>query len=306
MAFLLRRVQKRREHPTRALLAEGWGVLSYTTGGKGVTQLSWSCRATGPPPARSPPWGPHLRPISGRPPRLSPYLPAPWHLAGGAPQKSPAGRAPGPSGSQGPFPPGHPRPERTRTAVEGVDPGETRQAPVAERLHARGSARRRRRLRQIGNPTLIAQQRREGAGGGRAGRRGAGRGGQPRRPKLPGAGRRRGEAGKQVAGRSEPELPGEEGRAGEGRRAPPGALPATAARTSPAADPGAAAPQPARRLATSPGLRGGQGRGGGGRDQSARGSRAPSPAAARLQTRSGGVGSSPSLPGRPGERGSSL
>ena len=69
----------------------------------------------------------------------------------------------------------------------------------------------------------------------------------------------------------------EEGRAGEGRRAPPGALPAPATAASPAAVPRAAAPQPARQLATSPGLHGAQGRGGGGRDQSARGSRAPSP-----------------------------
>lgn len=70
------------------------------------------------------------------------------------------------------------RPMGTRTAVEGVDPREARQAPVAKRLHAGGSVRQR-LLGQMGNPTLIAQQRREGAGG-----RGAGRGGQTRWSKL--------------------------------------------------------------------------------------------------------------------------
>lgn len=76
-------------------------------------------------------------------------------------------------------------PMGTRTAVEGVDPREARQAPVAKRLHARGSARQR-FLGQMGNRTLIAQQRRKGAG-----RRGAGRGGQTRRSKLRSSGWRR-------------------------------------------------------------------------------------------------------------------
>lgn len=83
-----------------------------------------------------------------------------------------------------PLPPAQ-RPKGTRTAVEGVDPREARQAPVAKRLHARGSARQR-LLGQMGNPTLIAQQRREGAG-----RRGAGRGGQTRGSKLRSSGWRR-------------------------------------------------------------------------------------------------------------------
>lgn len=73
-------------------------------------------------------------------------------------------------------------PMGTRTAVEGVDPRQARQAPVAKRLHARSSARQS-LLGQMGNPTLIAQQRREGAGG-----RGAGRGGQTRRSKLQSSG----------------------------------------------------------------------------------------------------------------------
>lgn len=92
-----------------------------------------------------------------------------------------------------------------------------------------------------------------------AGRRGAGRGGQSWRPKLPSAGWRRAEggAGKQVAGRSEPELPGGRGRAGERPREPLGHC----GRGEPAADPGASSPQPARQLATCPGLRGAQGRG---------------------------------------------
>lgn len=89
----------------------------------------------------------------------------------------------------------------TRTAVEGVDPGEARQAPVAKRLHARGSAQQR-LLAQMGNPTLIAQQRREGAG-----RRGAGRSGQTREVEVAELRMEAGEPGKQVVGRSKPQLP---------------------------------------------------------------------------------------------------
>lgn len=258
------------------------------------------CAPLTPAPAGSPLWGPHPRLIAGRqaaPPASRPAR----HLGGSARSPQPAPAKPGnanPGGRRGSTRgsgtrsrPASPARAHTRTAVEGVDPREARQAPMAQRLHARGSARlRRRRLRQIGNPTLIAQQRREGAGGG------------PRRPKLPSAGWRRG-GGRETGSREErSEPPGRRERAGEGRRAPPGALPAPAAAASPAADPGAAAPQPARQLATSPGRRGAQGRGAGGgsRDQSARGSRAPSPAAARLQTPGGGAGSSRVSPTRRG------
>lgn len=219
------------------------------------------CAPFTPAPAGSPLWGSHQRLIAGRqaaPPASRPAR----HLGGraGSPQPAPAkpsnanpgGRRGSTRGSGTRSRPTSPARAHTRTAVEGVDPGEARQAPMAQRLHARGSARlRRRRLRQIGNPTLIAQQRREGAGGG------------PRRPKLPSAGWRRG-GGRETGSREErSEPPGRRGRAGEGRRAPPGALPAPAAAASPAADPGAAAPQPARQLATSPGLLGAQGRGAG-------------------------------------------
>lgn len=170
---------------------------------------------------------------------------------------------------------------------------------MAERLHARGSARRRRqRLRQIGNPTLIAQQRREGAGGGRAGRRGAGRGGQPGRPKLRSAPWRRGEAEKQVAGRSEPELPGEGG-CRRGPASAPGSPSGHCGRGEPCCGSrprGPAAPQPARQLATSPGLRGARGRGAGAATNR-REAPAPPPPAARLQTCS--VGQQPQFPRLP-------
>lgn len=170
---------------------------------------------------------------------------------------------------------------------------------MAQRLHARGSARRRRRrLRQIGNPTLIAQQRREGAGGGREGRPGAVRGSQPRRPKLPSAGWR---LGKQVAGRSEPEPPGGRRRAGAGSPAPPGALSAPASAASPAADPGDSASKPALQLATSPGLRGAEGRG----TRAATNGRevpAPPPPPQHASRPRGGVGSSPGPHRRPARR----
>lgn len=201
-----------------------------------MTQLSQLRRAAAPAPS-SPLWGPPVLPIAR--PHAAPRPPSPL----GTPPTVPAARALRASpacraGAVG-APPGRgtrprpaSRPARTRTAVQGVDPGEARQAPVAQRLHARGSGRRRRRrrLRQLGNPSLIAQQRREGARGGRQGRRGAGRGGQPGRPELPRAGWRRGEgeeeAGKQVAGRSEPGLLRGQRRTGQGSRAAPGVLPA--------------------------------------------------------------------------------
>ena len=57
MAFLLRRAQKeqpvgeRRVNTLRGSSPplQGWGELGYTTGGRGVTQLSWPRRSTAPP-----------------------------------------------------------------------------------------------------------------------------------------------------------------------------------------------------------------------------------------------------------------
>lgn len=80
MAFLLQRGQKepsvgkRREPSTRALLPGGWGVLSYTTGGKGVTQLSKPRRSTVPPTRSKSALGTPSAadPIAGDPPVSSP------------------------------------------------------------------------------------------------------------------------------------------------------------------------------------------------------------------------------------------
>lgn len=198
MAFLLQCGEKscqdrrpRRRPKKGAPHSQSAGVLGYTTGGRGGTNSPWHGFTQGPLP----------------PPEVCIKDPTPLLLlllAGctpGGPRRETLAIAwldLGPRGFQGSWEgagsPSHPptlapSPRRTRTAVEGVDPGEARQAPVAKRLHAGDSARQR-LLGQMGNPTLIAQQRREGAGG-----RGAGRGGQTRRPKLQSSGWRKARQG---------------------------------------------------------------------------------------------------------------
>lgn len=197
MAFLLQCGEKScqdrrpRKRPKKgAPHSQSAGVLGYTTGGRGGTI----------PPGTGPLKAPyhHLKSALRTPHRCrsSSWLAA--HLEDRAGKPSPLpGRTWDPEGfrilggCRVSLPPTHPTPlpRRTRTAVEGVDPGEARQAPVAKRLHAGDSARQR-LLGQMGNPTLIAQQRREGAGG-----RGAGRGGQTQRPKLQSSGWRKARQG---------------------------------------------------------------------------------------------------------------
>lgn len=96
-------------------------------------------------------------------------------------------------------------------------------------------------------------------------------------------------------------MPGEEGRAGEGRQAPP----ATAAPASPAADPRVAAPQLARRLATSPGAARRPGAGGGGRGPRPIGARLPRPLPRRSKPPDpvGGCAEQPQSPRTPGREG---
>lgn len=141
--------------------------------------------------------------------------------------------------------------------------------------------------------------------GGRGRRAGGPAGSQEGRPALEAEvaerGVEAGEAGKQVAGRSEPEPP----RVGAGRRGQPSAP------GSPSGHCGRGEPRcgsrslgPAARAPTSNFPRAARrpGAGAGGRDQSARGSCAPSPAAARLQTR-WGCGEQPRSPPTPGREG---
>lgn len=135
-------------------------------------------------------WG--VRDAQGGEHNLLPASPAP--CLGWAQPRSPRHRIPGtaslPSatqryttGKEGTHRPGPPRPPqpRARTAVEGVDPGEPRQAAVAQRLHAReGYA-----SSQPRQPARISQQRRRAraGGGGRRPRRGLdGREGHGRLP----------------------------------------------------------------------------------------------------------------------------
>lgn len=197
MAFLLQRGEKscqdrrpRRRPKKGAPHSQSAGVLGYTTGGRGGTippgtgslkvpyhHLKSALRT--PHRCCSSSWlAAHLEDRAGKPSPLlgwtwDPRFQGSWEGAG-SPSHPPTLA---------------PSPRRTRTAVEGVDPGEARQAPVAKRLHAGDSARQR-LLGQMGNPTLIAQQRREGAGG-----RGAGRGDQTRRPKLQSSGWRKARQG---------------------------------------------------------------------------------------------------------------
>lgn len=99
---------------------------------------------TGPPhrPRRAPPWRAGCSGRGERGPRQHHLPPARLGLriAGAAPVPSATQRRPtGRGGTRRPEP-SRPPPPRARTAVEGVDPGEPRQAAVAQRLHARRSA----------------------------------------------------------------------------------------------------------------------------------------------------------------------